>query len=58
MRSSNLHIIGSLKLNQETKMRDYYPEVKLPDKLKDGPMTLAIWLVVGMTVLLGLALLA
>ncbi len=39
-------------------MRDYYPEVKLPDKLKDGPMTLAIWLVVGMTVLLGLALLA
>ncbi len=39
-------------------MREKYPEVKLPDKLKDGPITLAIWLVGGMIVLLGLALLA
>ncbi len=39
-------------------MQDKYPEVKLPDKLKNRPITLAIWLVGGMTVLLGLALLA
>ncbi len=38
-------------------MREKYPEVKLPDKLKGGPITLAIWLVGGMIVVLAMALL-
>ena len=35
----------SPKLIQETSMRDKYPEVKLPIKLKDRPKLLAIGLV-------------
>ena len=38
-------------------MRETYSETKLPDRLKDGPITLAIWLVGGMSVVLVMVLL-
>jgi hypothetical protein len=52
MRLSNTHTIGPLKLIQGNRMRNTNPEIKLPDNLKDRPITLAMWLVGGMAVML------
>ncbi len=40
---------------QETEMREKYSDVHLPEKLKDGPTTLAIWLATGLIVALVIA---
>ena len=40
---------------QRTEMREKHSEVNLPEKLKDGPTTLAIWLAAGLIVVLAIA---
>ncbi len=40
---------------QETEMREKYSDVHLPEKLEDGPTTLAIWLATGLIVALAIA---
>ncbi len=56
----NKHIIDCVinkltVMTQETEMRERYPEVNLPEKLKDGPTTLAMWLAAGLIVVLAIA---